>query len=99
MNHLSPQQKVIVEKLRSKDWVCGSVWLNGIKDDRARITSLNRGYMKEHGYEIQGEPCRGKACGRSKCPLFMRRAVKLPQEKTPEQLRLESLVYFEALPN
>lgn len=77
---LSPQQEVIVKHLRSQKWVCGSVWLQGIKDDRARITSLNRGYMKEKGFEIKGEPCKGNACGRKDCPLFMRKATKIEHE-------------------
>lgn len=72
---LSPQQAVIVEKLRSMDWVCSSEF-GYIKDDRRRITDLNRGYMKEKGFEIVGRPCDGR-CGKDHSSgLFMRRAQK-----------------------
>lgn len=74
---LSRQQKIIIEALRSKDWVCGSVWLDRIKDDRARITSLNRGYMAEKGWKIVGKPCDGR-CGKNHTSnLYMRRAEPL----------------------
>ena len=80
MSALSPQKALIVEKLRSMKWVCGSAWLNQIKDDRIRITELNRTYMKSKGFEIKGEPCKGKACGRKDCPLYMRKATKIEHE-------------------
>lgn len=95
MLKLSPQQQVIVEKLRSKDWVCSSEF-GYIKDDRRRITDLNRGYMLEKGYEIIGKPCDGR-CGKNHSSgLFMRKAVRL-SEKTPEQLAQMSLDYFNNL--
>jgi hypothetical protein len=73
---LSPQQTIIVEKLRCMDWVCSSEF-GYIKDDRRRITDLNRGYMAEKGYKIIGEPCDGR-CGKSHSSgLFMRKAVPL----------------------
>ena len=91
--HLSPQQQVIVEKLRSKDWVCSSEF-GYIKDDRRRITDLNRGYMLEKGYEIIGKPCDGR-CGKNHSSgLFMRKAVKLG-EKSPEQLAQISIDWFD----
>jgi hypothetical protein len=73
---LSPQKEIIVGILRDMQWHCGSEWLNRIKDDRIRITELNRGYMKDKGYEIIGDKCDGR-CGNKKCPLFMRRAIKI----------------------
>lgn len=95
MNHLSPQQQVIVEKLRSKDWVCSSEF-GYIKDDRRRITDLNRGYMLEKGYEIIGKVCDNR-CGKSHSSgLFMRKAVKL-QNKSYEDKVQESLIFFNNL--
>lgn len=79
MERLSPQETIIVEILRDQKAHCGREWLNRIKDDRRRITSLNRGYMKSKGYVIKGYPCDGR-CGRAKCPLYMRRAEKLKTE-------------------
>lgn len=80
---LSPQKKIIVEKLRCKDWVCSSVF-GYIKDDRKRISELNEGYMREKGYEIIGKPCDGR-CGKNHSSgLYMRKAVKVlgsPQDK------------------
>lgn len=70
------------------------MWLNRIKDDRIRLTELNRGYMAERGWEIVGEPCKGTACGRRGCPLYKRRAQKLAT-KSPLQ---ESLEWFNNLP-
>lgn len=78
---LSRQKEIIVEALRSMKWVCGSAWLGQIKDDRRRICDLES-YMAEKGYKIIGEPCRGRACNRSKCPLYMRKAVKLQTPAT-----------------
>ncbi len=81
MTKLSPQKTIIVEALRDKQWHCGSEWLNKIKDDRIRITELNRGYMLERGWKIVGEPCRGKICGcctsRKNRRKIMRQAQKL----------------------
>lgn len=95
MNHLSPQQQVIVEKLRSKDWVCSSEF-GYIKDDRRRITDLNRGYMLEKGFEIIGKPCDGR-CGKAHSSgLYMRKAVRL-SEKSPEQKVQESIAWFNKL--
>ncbi len=74
---LSPQKEIIVAALRDLRWHCGRQWIDRIKDDRIRITELNRGYMAEFGYHIVGKPCRGKACGNARCPLYMRRAEKL----------------------
>ena len=89
---LSRQQSIIVEALRPKKWVCGSVWLGQIKDDRRRITDLNRGYMLEKGFTIVGEPCRGNACGRNTCPLYKRRAEKLPTpQPTPSPYQPQRL--------
>lgn len=77
MTKLSPQKEIIVSTLRDRQWHCGREWLNRIKDDRKRISELNETYMKERGYEIKGEPCRGHTCGVRDCPLFARRAVSL----------------------
>ena len=74
---LSRQQKIIVEALRSLDWVCQTAWLGQIKDDRRRITDLNRGYMREKGYRIVGKPCDGRCQRTHSSGLFMRRAEKL----------------------
>jgi len=71
---LSPQKEIIVSTLRDLKWHCGREWLDRIKDDRKRIGELNDTYMKSKGFEIQGRPCKGKACGKKDCPLFMRRA-------------------------
>lgn len=84
MKTLSPQQEIIVDALRDFRWHCGREWLNQIKDDRARISNLNNFYMKERGYEIEGEPCKGDICGVYKCPLYKRRAVKLTQPTIQE---------------
>ncbi len=77
---LSPQKELIVSTLRDRKWHCGREWLNQIKDDRKRISELNEGYMREKGYEIVGEPCKGTICGKKDCPLFKRKAVKLDTE-------------------
>lgn len=86
--NLSPQKEIIVSALRSKQWVCGRVWLDRVKDDRRRIFELNESYMKEKGYEIIGEACKGTACNRPKCPLFKRKAVKLTTPD-PNELQLK----------
>lgn len=76
---LSRQENIIVNALRSLQWVCSSVWLGQIKDDRRRITSLNRGYMYEKGYRIIGKKC-DKRCGTNHSSgLFMRKAEKIPE--------------------
>ncbi len=77
MKELSPQKEIIVSALRDLKWHCGREWVDRIKDDRIRITELNRGYMFEKGYKIVGEPCKGSVCGRRDCPLYKRRATKL----------------------
>lgn len=74
---LSPQKEIIVSTLRDMKWHCGREWVDRIKDDRIRITELNRGYMAEKGFVIKGEPCKGSACGRAGCPLFKRRAERI----------------------
>ena len=75
---LSPQETIIVSTLRDMGWHCGREWLSRIKDDRRRITSLNRDYMASKGYEIAAKPCKGAYCGVKDCPLYARRAQKLP---------------------
>lgn len=77
MQRLSKQKEIIVAALRPMKWVCGSEWIGRIKDDRIRITELNRGYMADKGFKIVGEPCKGRSCGEPHCPLFRRKAVKL----------------------
>ena len=74
---LSPQKEIIVSTLRDLNWHCGREWLNRIKDDRIRISELNRTYMKEKGFEIIGEACKGRFCGVKDCPLYARRAQKI----------------------
>ena len=83
MKKLSPQQEIIVSKLRDLKWHCGREWLNQIKDDRARISNLNNFYMAQRGWRIVGEPCKGTVCGKHKCPLFKRKAEKIPQYSLP----------------
>lgn len=73
---LSPQQELIVSTLRDMKWHCGREWVSQIKDDRARISNLNTFYMAQRGFTIQGEPCKGEICGKHKCPLYKRRAIK-----------------------
>ncbi len=90
---LSRQQNIIISALRDKQWHCGREWLHEVKDDRARISALNKGYMAEKGYEIVGEPCKGQICGKAKCPLFKRKAVKLEKD-----LIRESIEWFDSLP-
>ena len=80
MNKLSPQKELIVSTLRDLKWHCGREWLNRIKDDRIRISELNRTYMKEKGFEIIGEACKGRFCGVKDCPLYARRAQKMSLE-------------------
>ena len=77
---LSPQKEKLVAILRDMKEHCASEWSDWIKDDRIRFVELNRGYMKEKGYEITSFPCRGTVCGRSACPLNKRQAVRLPCE-------------------
>lgn len=77
MNKLSRQKERIVSILRDQKWHCGSEWLSGIKDDRIRISELNKGYMKEKGWKIVPEWCKGKYCGNKDCPLYARRAQKI----------------------
>lgn len=42
--------------------------------------------MKEKGYKIIGEPCRGKVCGVNGCPLFKRRAEKLRVDLSDKEM-------------
>ena len=53
---LSRQQEIIVTPLRDGKWHCASEWYLQVKDDRARISNLNRFYMAEKGFVIKGEP-------------------------------------------
>ncbi len=86
---LSPQKEYILSFLRKGGWVCGSAWLNRVKDDRKRIGEMSD-YMASKGYVIQGEPCRGTACGRRDCPLYKRRAQKLTTSPLKDiQARME----------
>lgn len=91
---LSPQKTIIVSALRDHQWHCGREWVDKIKDDRIRITELNRGYMAEKGYSIIGEPCKGRVCGFRDCPLFKRKAIKLTEVSTsvpPKYKLIESI--------
>jgi hypothetical protein len=83
MEKLSPQKQTIVSILRDLDWHCGREWLHEIKYDRVRISELNGGYMKERGWVIVGEPCRGTICKVKDCPLYKRRAEKLEVAEAP----------------
>jgi len=87
----TPQQQIILSILRDMQEHCGREWLSGIKDDRIRISELNRGYMKDRGYVIVGEPCRGTICGVKDCPLFKRRVEKLdvPAASAPPKIKIE----------
>ncbi len=76
MNKLSPQKQYILSFLRSGKWVCGSSWLNKVKDDRRRLIDLAP-YMASKGFKIDGEACKGRSCGNTRCPLFRRKAVKI----------------------
>lgn len=93
---LSPQKEKIVSILRDMRWHCGREWLDGIKDDRKRISELNEDYMASKGYRIAGEPCKGRACGKRDCPLHMRRAQKIAGP-SPEALQVakESIEWYE----
>lgn len=82
---LSPQQEQIVKVLRDREWHCSSEF-GYIKDDRRRITDLNRGYMLEKGYEIIGKPCDGRCGKKHSSGLFMRKAVK--KETDPRKIAL-----------
>ena len=101
---LSPQETIIVSTLRDMGWHCGREWLSRIKDDRRRITSLNRDYMASKGYEIAAKPCKGAYCGVKDCPLYARRAQKMfheltqvnPQHKTPQERAKEMVALFDA---
>lgn len=81
--NLSPQKELIVSILRDLQWHCGREWLNQVKDDRKRIGELNEGHMKEKGYEIVGEPCKGSICRIAGCPLYKRRAIPLQSNHKP----------------
>jgi len=87
MTKLSPQKEYLLSFLRKGTWVCASKWADRVKDDRIRFVELNRDYMPQKGYKIESEPCRGKACGRTKCPLNMRKAVRIT-EKTEHESNL-----------
>lgn len=85
MKTLSPQQEQIVSKLRDYQWHCSSEWPY-IKDDRARISNLNRFYMKGKGFEIIGMTCDGRCGKHHSSGLFMRKAVPLTSlapQRTP----------------
>lgn len=107
MNKLSPQKEYLLSFLRDKKWHCGREWAGRVKDDRTRFCELEP-YMAQRGYEIASESCRGSVCGRAKCPLNKRKAVKLGVQlphveaktdapKTTETLIKEGLVWFENL--
>jgi hypothetical protein len=95
---LSRQENQIVSILRDRAWHCGLEWLDGIKDDRARISKLNKGYMLSRGYEIKGARCTSHPKGFHSSRLFMRRAEKINPEESWENKRLRSLEYFDSLP-
>jgi hypothetical protein len=110
---LSRQQNQIVSILRDREWHCGLEWLDGMKDDRARISALNndgtnnkpKGYMFIRGYEIVGERCTIHPKGFHSSGLFMRRAVKIDHIADTDKMvesweskRLRSLIYFNSLP-
>jgi len=75
IKELSPQENEILDVLRDLEPHCGREWLNRIKDDRRRITNINR-YLETLGYTVHHEPCKGRYCSNKKCPLDMRQAVK-----------------------
>lgn len=92
---LSYQKEIIVKSLRDMQWHCGREWVDKIKDDRIRITELNRGYMAEKGYNIVGEPCKGSVCGHRTCPLYKRRAEKITDVSTsvpPQKPKLKAVL-------
>jgi len=79
---LSPQKEIIVSILRDMKFHCSSEF-GYIKDDRRRITELNRGYMLEKGFRIVGRPCDGR-CGKiHSSGLFMRRAERIYNSLSP----------------
>lgn len=83
MAHLSPQEKLIVTLLNDGAWHCVTKELF-IKDDRARISALNK-----KGYVINGEKwCEG-ACGvKHYAKLKMRRLEGKPPLNAYQQLHL-----------
>lgn len=96
MPKLSPQQEKILAIHRDGNWHCSTEY-EFIRDHRKRISELNEGYLKSRGFTLNGKPCDGR-CGKNHSSgLYMRKAVRL-SEKTPEQLALDSIVWFDRLP-
>lgn len=76
MKHLTPQQKLIVNYLADGDWHCMANANFYMKDDRTRISELQK-----KGYVIEGEPCRPDItrCGKNhSSKVYMRRIVAVP---------------------
>ncbi len=70
----NPQQEYILSFLRDREWHCGLEWLDQVKDDRARITHLNKYYLNEKGFKIVGEHCNKHE---HKGNFFMRKVEKI----------------------
>ena len=74
--HLSPQERKIMRYLQDHQWHCMANPGFYIKDDRRRITDLNR-----KGFTIQGEVC-DRRCGvQHSSGIFMRRWVSAEEYK------------------
>lgn len=92
---LTPQQEKILEIHRDKQYHCSTEY-EFIRDHRKRISELNEGYLKDKGFKLVGKPCDNR-CGKNhSSSLFMRRAERIT-EKSPEQLRLDSIEFFNNL--
>lgn len=72
---LTPQQKKIVEYLADGNWHCMATADFFIKDDRTRISELNR-----MGYEIEALRCDGRCGVEHSSGIVMRRIVKKPKQ-------------------
>ena len=85
--HFSPAEQKIVDILRDGEWHCvfSEVLM---KDDRRRITDINR-KLNKRGYKVQSMECDGRCGTQHASRIVMRRIMKTPPnalEMTMEEM-------------
>lgn len=88
---LTPNQTTIYTHLLGRYWVCGTVWLHHIKDDRKRCCELND-KLRLKKLAVIGKPCDGRCGHKHRGRLFMRKLVKTDSKEYREWVKSKSTV-------
>jgi len=75
MTKLSPQQQLIMDYLKDGEWHCMANPGFYMKDDRKRISDLNK-IGKAENFEIEGAVCDGRCGIQHQAQIKMRRLVR-----------------------